>query len=102
MNLKVLLILVAFFGSLSGCGRSPLDAGTSIEVTDRFGAHYVFYKDQDKYYYQIRHSDKSGGTYELRKSGMKYYDTNARRGEFYIINDDSIDLYDNQGFIRTL
>ncbi|MFH7588018.1 hypothetical protein [Oceanimonas smirnovii] len=99
--MKKILILV--FTLIAGC-NSKIEEGEkiSILIKDDFGVEYNFESDGVQHYYTIKHPDGSGGKYILDKKSERYYDTESKFGEYYVVENGEVSIYDQAGFIRKI
>ena len=82
----------------------PVDADSIVgrwklksELEPKLNSTIVIYESNAKYFYKETYDSGSDKTVELRKDGEKYYDVESSLGEYFLIDNNDLRLFDNEG-----
>ncbi|HBR2027691.1 TPA: hypothetical protein L9M76_005543 [Klebsiella variicola] len=67
---------------------------------DYLNATLTIYQEGERFYLKRVNGDGSGGEYLLTRKGQKFIKNNDKFGAFYLIRNNKLEIYDNNGFIR--
>ncbi|ASI57183.1 hypothetical protein G3W18_24470 [Klebsiella pneumoniae] len=71
-----------------------------VGSTDYLNATLTIYQEGERFYLKRVNGDGSGGEYQLTRKGQKFIKNNDKFGAFYLIRNNKLEIYDNNGFIR--
>lgn len=66
-------------------------------VSPQIDSRILVYSKDSKYFFKENHEASGERVTKLRKSGNKYYDTESNFGEYFLIQDNELKLFDQEG-----
>lgn len=69
----------------------------SSEIAPELNSAIVIFEKNDSFFYKETYDKGGSKTNLLRKDGNKYYDTESEMGEYFLISDGSLQLFDQEG-----